>query len=142
MGGILYKKQITIAEIINYLYRTFIDDMIYFICYNKIDSDNEMDKKTKFEHDHTHTHNPQDMKAIVNRLARSIGHLEAVKRMVENNSDCPDVLIQIAAVRAELNNAGKLLLKEHLEHCIVEAISENDQEALNRMNEAIDRFIK
>jgi DNA-binding FrmR family transcriptional regulator len=93
-------------------------------------------------HSHTHTHDPKDIRKIVNRLSRSIGHLESVKRMVENNVDCSDVLIQIAAVRAELTNAGKLLLKEHLEHCIVEAVAENDPVAIQKMNEAIDKFMK
>lgn len=93
-------------------------------------------------HSHTHTHDPKDIRKIVNRLSRSIGHLESVKRMVENNVDCSDVLIQIAAVRAELTNAGKLLLKEHLEHCIVEAVAENDPVAIEKMNEAIDKFMK
>ena len=71
------------------------------------------------EHSHSHTHSPAEMRKIVNRLSRSIGHLEAVKRMIENGQDCSDVLIQLAAVKAEINNAGKALLKENLEHCIV-----------------------
>ncbi len=93
-------------------------------------------------HSHTHTHDPADIRKIVNRMSRSIGHMEAVKRMVENNVDCSDVLIQLAAVRAELNSTGKLLLKEHLEHCIVDAVAENDEDAIAKMNEAIDKFIK
>jgi DNA-binding FrmR family transcriptional regulator len=62
--------------------------------------------------------------------------------MVERGEDCSDVLIQMAAVRSELTNAGKALLKEHLEHCIVEAAEQGDQASIERMNEAIDRFIK
>lgn len=91
---------------------------------------------------HSHTHDPQEIRAIINRLSRASGHLEAVKRMLENGDDCADVLIQIAAVRSEINNAGKELLKEHLEHCIVEALAENDQASINKMNEAIDKFMK
>ena len=45
-------------------------------------------------------------KAIINRLSRAIGHLEAVKRMVEENRDCSEVLIQISAVRSAINNKG------------------------------------
>lgn len=93
-------------------------------------------------HTHSHTHDPKHMKAIINRLARSIGHLEHVKHMLEDERDCTEVLIQLAAVRSEINNAGKLLLKEHMEHCIVDAIAENDTDAIARMNEAIDMFIK
>jgi len=94
------------------------------------------------EHSHSHTHSPAEMRKIVNRLSRSIGHLEAVKRMIENGQDCSDVLIQLAAVKAEINNAGKALLKEHLEHCIVEAVEEQDEESIEKVNKAIDQFLR
>ena len=93
-------------------------------------------------HNHSHTHDPKEVRAIVNRLKRSIGHLDKVRRMVEDGDDCADVLIQLSAVKSEINNTGKLILKQHMEHCIVEAVRENDQEAIDRMNEAIDRFMK
>ena len=93
-------------------------------------------------HNHSHTHDPKEIRAIVNRLSRSIGHLEAVRRMVEDGQDCSDVLIQLSAVKAEINNTGKLILKEHMEHCIVEAVRENDDAAIEKMNEAIDKFMK
>lgn len=93
-------------------------------------------------HGHSHTHDPKEIRAVINRVSKSIGHLESVKRMLENGEDCADVLIQMAAVRSEINNAGKVLLKEHLEHCIVEAVAENDQASIKKMNEAIDRFMK
>ena len=54
--------------------------------------------------EHSHTHDPAEIKKIVNRIARSIGHLESVKRMVEDGRDCSDVLIQLSAVEAELNS--------------------------------------
>jgi len=91
---------------------------------------------------HSHTHDPEEMKKIINRISRSIGHLESVKRMLENGEDCSDVLLQIAAVKGELNSTGKLLLQEHIEHCIVEAVEEGDSEAIEKMNKAIDRFMK
>ncbi|HJA65335.1 CsoR family transcriptional regulator [Lachnoclostridium sp. An169] len=92
------------------------------------------------EHQHKHTHT--QTKAVVNRLSRAIGHLETVKKMVENGQDCSEVLIQLAAVRAALTNTGKLILKDHLDHCIVDAVSENDPEALEQFKKAIDQFIK
>ena len=75
-------------------------------------------------HNHSHTHDPQQVRAIVNRLKRSIGHLDKVRRMVEDGEDCADVLIQLSAVKSEINNTGKLILKQHMEHCIVEAVRE------------------
>ena len=92
--------------------------------------------------DHSHTHDPAEIKKIVNRLSKSIGHLESVKRMVEDGRDCTEVLVQLAAVRSEINNAGKALLKEHMAHCIVEAVEENDDEAVEKLNDVIDKFMK
>ena len=93
-------------------------------------------------HEHGHVHSPEEKKAVINRLSKAIGHLEAVKRMVEKDADCSDVLIQLAAVRSAINNTGKVVLKNHLNHCIVEAVEENDMEAIERLNQAIDKFMK
>lgn len=91
---------------------------------------------------HKHVHSEAEKKAVVNRLSKAIGHLEAVKRMVERDEDCSEVLIQLAAVRSAINNTGKVVLKNHMNHCIVEAVEENDQDAIRKLNEAIDKFVK
>ena len=93
-------------------------------------------------HQHTHQHSHQNTKAVINRLSRAIGHLESVKKMVEDGRDCSDVLIQLAAVRSAINNTGKVILKDHIQNCIVEAIEEKDWEKIEKMNKAIDQFIK
>lgn len=94
------------------------------------------------EHGHHHVHSEKEKKAVVNRLAKAIGHLEAVKRMVEREADCSEVLIQLAAVRSAINNTGKVVLKNHMNHCIVEAVKEHDMEAIEQLNKAIDQFMK
>ena len=92
--------------------------------------------------EHPHVHTAEEKKTGVNRLSRIIGHLEAVKRMVENDSDCSEVLIQLAAVRSALNGAGRLVLKNHIDRCIVEALEEGDTDSLDTLNEAIEKFLK
>lgn len=91
---------------------------------------------------HRHVHSIEEKKAVINRLSKAIGHLEAVKRMVERDDDCSQVLIQLAAVRSAINNTGKVVLKNHINHCIVEAVEENDKEAIDLLNQAIDKFMK
>lgn len=91
-------------------------------------------------HGHTHTH--QNTKAVLNRLSRAIGHLESIRRMVEDGRDCSEVLIQLSAVKAAINNTGKVILQDHIEHCIVDAVKEGDLQALEELNKAIDRFMK
>lgn len=94
------------------------------------------------EHTHGHKHSHQNTKAVLNRLSRASGHLEAVKRMVEDGKDCSDVLIQLSAVIAALNSTGKVILSDHISNCIVDAIESDDREAIEKLNTAIDRFIK
>ena len=97
-------------------------------------------KDNQYVQERTHTH--QNTKAVLNRLSKVIGHLESIKRMVENGRDCSEVLVQLAAVKSAINSTGKVILKDHIEHCIVEAVREQDMEALEELNKAIDRFMK
>ncbi len=87
-------------------------------------------------------HIHENTKAVLNRLSRASGHLESVKRMVEDGKDCSEVLIQLSAVIAALNNAGKVILQDHIGHCIVDAVESGDATAIENLNKAIDRFIK
>ena len=88
-------------------------------------------------HDHSHGHVHTQTKAVLNRLSRAIGHLESVKRMVEDGRDCTEVLVQLAAVRSALSSTAKVILKDHLEHCVADA---HDAD-LQALNEAIDKFM-
>ncbi len=91
---------------------------------------------------HSHGHVHENQKAVINRLARAIGHLEKVKRMVEEGYDCSDVLVQLAAVRSALENTGKVILNDHIRHCMVDAVSAGDQDAIDDLCQAIEKFIK
>ena len=93
-------------------------------------------------HHHGHGHVHENQRAVINRLARAVGHLEKVKRMVEEGYDCSEVLIQLAAVRSALNNTGKVILKDHMRHCMVDAVAAGDMEAIEDLCEAIDKFMK
>ena len=93
-------------------------------------------------HEHTHTHSHEHKKLVANRLARAIGHLEKVKRMVEEDVDCAEVLVQLAAVRGALNSTGKVILQDHIQHCIVDAVEEGDDTAILDLCDAIDKFVR
>ena len=93
-------------------------------------------------HDHSHGHTHANTKAVLNRLSRAIGHLESIKRMVEDGRDCSEVLIQLSAVKSAINNTGKVILKDHIEHCMVDAVESGDHKAIAELTEAIDRFMK
>ena len=69
-------------------------------------------------HQHQHT------RAVVNRLARIEGHIRSIKAMVEEGRDCADVLVQLAAVRAAVNQVGRVVLEDHVESCLLDAASD------------------
>ena len=88
------------------------------------------------KHQHTQT------KAVLNRMARLIGHLEAIKRMIEDGRDCTEILIQLSAVDAAIKAVSRIILKDHMEHCIVDAINDGDKQAIENLQKAIEQFIK
>lgn len=90
---------------------------------------------------HGHYHSPEVRKKELARISKAIGHLQHVKLMIENDEDCADVLIQLSAVRSALNNLGKEIINEHVEHCISHAIEEGDTESLEEFKIAIKKFI-
>ncbi|MGO4988158.1 metal-sensing transcriptional repressor [Gallicola sp. Sow4_E12] len=90
------------------------------------------------EKNHTH----QDTKKVINRMSRAIGHLESIKRMIEEGEDCSKILIQLSAVRSAINNVGKIILLDHMNHCVVDAVKEDDEEVLKEFNEALNQFLK
>jgi DNA-binding FrmR family transcriptional regulator len=79
---------------------------------------------------------------VVNRLARVEGHVRSIREMVADGRPCPEVLIQIAAARGALDQAARVLLEDHLVHCVVEAKEKgNVRRAVVDLKEALDRFI-
>ena len=87
---------------------------------------------------HHHTRS----QAVIHRLSRVIGHLEAIKTMVAEDRDCREVLTQVAAAKAAINNIGREVLKDHIEHCVADAVQEGDRQALDDLAAALDRFMK
>jgi CsoR family transcriptional regulator, copper-sensing transcriptional repressor len=101
------------------------------------------------EHDHSHdhsahphVHSEESLKRIVNRLSRIEGHVRGIKTMVQQNSPCPDVLLQIAAVRGALDRVARIVLDEHLSECIARASKEGNIETeIEQLKAALDRFL-
>ena len=94
------------------------------------------------DHPHPHTHSHTQTKAVLNRLSRAQGHLESVRKMGERGEDCAEVLVQVAAVISALNSTGRVILKDLIAHCIVDAVESGDNEAVESLNQAIDRFMR
>ena len=106
------------------------------------DADHNHEHAHSHDHAEGHGHVHENTQAVLNRLSRAIWHLESVRKMVENGRDCSEVLIQIAAVRAAITNIGKVILQDHIQHCIVDAVEHDDEQALDALCQAIDKFVK
>ena len=105
-----------------------------------------MSEEHTHEHPHSHAdghpHHHENTRAVLNRMSRAIGHMESIKTMIEDGRDCSEVLIQIAAVRSAINNIGKIILEDHIRHCVVDALETSDQKVLDDLDEAINKFVK
>lgn len=107
------------------------------------DNNSCQDEALSFVHSHDgHKHVHTNTKAVLNRMSRAIGHMESIKKMVEDGRDCSEILIQIAAVRSAINNIGKIILEDHINHCVVDAVETGDEQVLKDLQEAISKFIK
>jgi len=62
--------------------------------------------------------------------------------MVEDERDCAEVLVQLAAVRGAINKISEIVLRDHLEHCIIDAAESGDSAALEKINKAIELLFK
>lgn len=91
---------------------------------------------------HPHVHSEESLRRIVNRLSRLEGHIRGVKTMVSESRPCPEVLMQIAAVRGALDRVARMILDEHLSECITRASQEgNIDTELEELKAALDRFL-
>ena len=76
---------------------------------------------------------------LVQRLKRVEGQVAAIRRMVEEAQDCPKVLVQISAARGALGKVGEVMLRDHVEHCVADAVNHGtDTERRARVEELVD----
>lgn len=83
-----------------------------------------------------------ETKAVLNRISRVTGHMHSIKRMVEEGRDCTEILIQLSAVRAAINGVSRIILKDHIKHCVMDATSKGEYQALEDLNNAMEKFLK
>lgn len=81
-------------------------------------------------------------KEVADRLSKIEGHVHGVRKMVDEDRDCSDLLIQIAAVRSALDKVAKIILEDHMETCLLEAVkSGKADESMAELKEAISKFL-
>ena len=109
-----------------------------------------MSKQHSEHHDHDHdetkatphVHSEESLRKILNRLSRIEGHIRGIKTMLGEGRPCPEILIQIAAVRGALDRVARIILDEHLSECIARAAQEGNIEMeIEELKAALDRFL-
>ncbi len=84
-----------------------------------------------------------DNENINNRLKRIEGQVRGIMKMVDEDKNCEDILIQIAAVKSALHKTGQIILEGHLQHCVIDGIKRGDEtETMKRLASAIEQFSK
>ena len=116
------------------------------------DSTHKEGHSHKHEELSEHQHIGNSEKSSVNQHTHKSGeasvcqhphtHMKSIKIMIESGRDCSEVLIQLAAVDAAVKSLSRVILKEHMSTCIVDAIKTGDDEAIEALNDAIDKFMK
>lgn len=84
----------------------------------------------------------KEYKDLVNRLSRIEGQVRGIKRMVEEDAYCPEILIQVSAVNAALNSFNKVLLAEHIRSCVAEDIRKGNDEVVDELVATLQKLMK
>ena len=91
---------------------------------------------------HPHVHSEESLQSLINRLSKIEGHVRGIKTMIKDNRPCPDVLIQIAAVRGALDRVARMVLDNHLSECISRATQDGDIDVeIAALKSALDKFL-
>ncbi len=85
---------------------------------------------------------PEEYKRLINRLNRIAGQVNGIRRMVENDAYCTDILVQAAAVSAALNAFNRELLSSHIRSCVAENVRAGNDEVIDELLDTLKRLMK
>ena len=84
----------------------------------------------------------KEYKDLVNRLSRIEGQVRGIKRMVEEDAYCTDILMQVSAVNAALNSFNKVLLANHIKTCVRQDIPDGREETVDDLVVTLQKLMK
>lgn len=86
--------------------------------------------------------NSKVKKNMVNRLSRIEGQIRGIKKMINDDIYCDDILNQITSVKAALSGVTKILLEKHIESCVVEKLKNGEEEVMEELMKTVGKMIK
>lgn len=123
-------------------------DCINEECMSEV-SDNEMHIHEESAHEpcqctchKTKERSAKEYRDLINRLSRIEGQVRGIKRMVEADAYCTDILIQVSAANAALNSFNRVLLENHIKTCVTEDIRNGKEEAVEELVKTLQKLMK
>lgn len=90
----------------------------------------------------TKSRSDKEYKDLINRLNRIEGQIRGIKKMVENDAYCTDILVQVSAANAALNSFNKILLSNHIRTCVANDIREGKEETIDELVMTLQKLMK
>ena len=97
------------------------------------------------ECNYTQKHKHRDSKeyrGLINRLNRIEGQVRGVKSMLENDTYCTDILMQVSAIQAALNSFNRQLLSNHIHTCVADGIRSGDDTVIDELTATLQKLMK
>lgn len=85
---------------------------------------------------------PEEYKSLINRLNRIEGQIRGIKKMVESDTYCTDILTQVSAITAALNAFNRELLSNHIRTCVAQDIKEGKDETIDELVSTLQKLMK
>ena len=85
---------------------------------------------------------PDERRKLLTRLNRIEGQIRGIKRMVEEDAYCTDILIQVSAANAAMNSFNKELLAEHIRTCVADDIRNGNEETIEEILVVLKKLMK
>ncbi len=92
--------------------------------------------------DKTKERSEKECKDLIHRLNRIEGQIRGIKKMVENDAYCTDILVQVSAANAALNSFNKVLLGNHIRTCVANDIREGKEETIDELVSTLQKLMK
>ncbi|MGD6804651.1 metal-sensitive transcriptional regulator [Rossellomorea aquimaris] len=102
----------------------------------------EIDSCCSSDEERKSHHSDKVKSNLVTRLNRIEGQIRGIKRLIENDTYCDDVITQISATQSAMNSVAKLLLEGHMKTCVLERIQEGDTEVLDEVLVTIQKLMR
>lgn len=84
----------------------------------------------------------KEYKDLINRLSRIEGQIRGIKRMLDEDYYCPDIITQVAAANAALNSFNKVLLANHIKTCVADDIRAGKDETIDELLNTLQKLMK